>query len=1174
MQRTIALCAGTMFAAILMAQDFRASILGQITDPSKAPIPGATVRLIKEGSNTPVEATTNTEGFYTVPFLEPGTYTLTVAANGFASQRRNNLQLRVADKLQFSFAMVVGSLTETVTVTGDQELIETANASRGLVFDPLKVTEYPLNGRQSYMLMALTPGVMFTQRTFGNTGFSGTRGWDVNASYTMNGGRTGTNQFLLNGSPISSNDGSWNIAPNVEAIQEFKVMVNTYDSQYGRSGGGHVNTTIKSGTNQWHGSLFDYWRNYILDANTTQNNRQGAGRGFRNLHQFGGTVGGAIRKDKDLVFFSFEGWQERVPFPTVNSTVPAGMRAGDGFTQFGQRVFDPLTAVPCRSTVNPAGPVCSDAQGLFVRQPFAGNVLPASRISPIAREILKFYPNPNALGAPTFRQNYFRTDNIGRYRYEQPMARYDKIMGDKDRAYVLFSWQDGSEFRNQNGFEPPAQTGNMLSRRSTTVITADWTRVLSPSKVLDIRASYNPFTQNFPDVSDYDFTYDKVGIKKLPAIASFPTRLMPRVTVDQFEGIFGNQFVNETSRKQINFTAGLNHTVGRHSMKYGTELAMQLRGTISSGRPTGDLAFDQYWTRQFTGRGSGFPDGSSVATFLLGLPTGGSVAWNDTFYRRDPYAAWYFQDDWKVNSKLTLNLGLRYDIQFSMYEINNRINTGFAFNTKNPLSDPIVANWRKQKADWDVRNPSTPYPNPPSEILGGLLFAGVNGQPRKLYNNDYSNIQPRIGAAYNFLPKTVLRAGIGVFYRAANQGGLTTGFSQSTGYVRSLDGGITPSGGLTGPYSLEDPYPNGAFAPTGASQGLLTNTARGVSIDGRERRIPRTMQWSFGLERELGWGTVLEVSYVGSRSNFESRTSEIGDMPTENFDRAAVDGNFASFLNQRLPNPFQGVAPAGTTLGDSTEITRSQFLRSYPLFPGITFNTNPWGKVWYHGLQMKFEKRAFTDRRAGALTWVVSYTLSKQMENGFLDNRLYQKGKAGFITQVTDIDRLHSFSFSGVWDIPVGAKRGLRVQNKALNAIVGDWNYDWILTYSSGPPTPWPDARFNCASYKAEVQSPSQWFNNTRGCYTQRPAFTFREVGSRFPWVRDPSRPQLNMAVVKRFYLGERVSFELRGEAFNATNTPILRGPNTSFTDPLFGTLPIQQDNFARNIQIGARIRF
>ncbi len=230
----------------LGAQEYRATILGQVTDPSGAAIPNATVKATNEATNVSRETVTTAAGVYTLVGLEPGRYTVTVTASGFSTVVRSGIVLQVAEKLNLPIAMEVGAVTESVTVFGEQELIQTASASRGLVFDPIKMQEIPLNGRQSYMLMRLSPGVMFTQRTFGSTGFSGTRAWDVNGSYTMNGGRTGTNQFLLNGAPIST-DGTWNLAPNVEAVQEMKIMVNTYDSQYGRSGGGHVNTTLRSG---------------------------------------------------------------------------------------------------------------------------------------------------------------------------------------------------------------------------------------------------------------------------------------------------------------------------------------------------------------------------------------------------------------------------------------------------------------------------------------------------------------------------------------------------------------------------------------------------------------------------------------------------------------------------------------------------------------------------------------------------------------------------------------------------------------------------------------------------------------------------------------------------------------------------------------------------------------
>ena len=510
------------------AQEFRASILGQVTDPTGATIAGVKVRATKTDTNVSREVETTSEGFYNLPGLDPGRFTVTLTKEGFQTVRRTEIVLQVAEKLQLSVRMELGSVTQEVTVVGEQELIQTATASRGLVFDPVKMQEIPLNGRQAYMLMRLSPGVMFTQRTFGATGFSGTRGWDVNGSFVMNGGRSGSNQFLLNGAPISS-DGTFNLSPNVEAVQEMKVMVNTYDVQYGRSGGGHVNTTLRSGTNDWHGSMFNFWRNRVLDANTRQNNALGVGRGFRNQHQFGGTLGFALRKDKDFVFFSFEGWREVVPFPSNTSVPPLEIRQGNfaNFTPQGQTgpvaIFDPMTSRPC------GGAVTCVSGGVYRRDPFPGNAIPASRINPIGRTILGYYPAPN-FQPQSLVNNFTRPDNVGRYRYEQPMVRYDKILTQNDRLYFLFTFQDGSEFRNSNGFDPPAQNGNMegtVRRDQNYLVSYD--KTLSPTRLFHVQANYNRFQQNFPDVSDYDFTVDKLGMRPLPTVGTFPTTLAPRI---------------------------------------------------------------------------------------------------------------------------------------------------------------------------------------------------------------------------------------------------------------------------------------------------------------------------------------------------------------------------------------------------------------------------------------------------------------------------------------------------------------------------------------------------------------------------------------------------------------------------------------------------------------------
>src|SRR6266851_3414346 len=289
-----------LFVGSAFAQDFRATISGQVLDRTGAAIPHANVAAIRVDNDEATRATTNSQGFYTLSYLTPGSFTIEVEAPGFKKLTRKGINLLVADKLDLPLVLDIGESSTNITVTAETELIHTADASGGTSFDSLQVSEYALNGRQVYMLMGLATGVLFTQEDFGATGFSGTRGWDTNGSYTMNGGVQGTNQFLLNGAPVSVT-GSFQLAPNVDAVQEFKVMTNTYDAQYGRTGGGTVNTTLKSGSNAWHGSAFDYMRNSLLDANNVQNKRNGFGRGKHITHQFGGTLGGSIRKDKDFI---------------------------------------------------------------------------------------------------------------------------------------------------------------------------------------------------------------------------------------------------------------------------------------------------------------------------------------------------------------------------------------------------------------------------------------------------------------------------------------------------------------------------------------------------------------------------------------------------------------------------------------------------------------------------------------------------------------------------------------------------------------------------------------------------------------------------------------------------------------------------------------------------------
>ena len=1144
------------------AQDYRATILGQVMDPGGASIPKASVKVTKKDTGVSRETITNDTGFYTITALDPGVYDVSVTAPGFSTLRRNDITLLTADKLNLSLKLEIGQVSQEVVVVGQQELINTATASRGLVIDPIKMTEIPLNGRQSYMLMNLVPGVRFTQRQFGSAGFSGTRAWDVNGSFTMNGGRTGTNQFLLNRAPIST-DGAFNLAPNVEAIQEFKVMVNTYDAQFGRSGGGHVNTTLKAGTNEWHGSLFEFWRNRILDANATQNNAAGQKRGFRNQHQFGGIVGGPIRKNKDFVFFSFEGWKELTPFPVISSIPPSILREGQNFTTLGIRVYDPLTSQFCTASLN-----CITG-GVFARQQFPNNAIPASRISPVARNFLKLFPQENFVGPNPLNQNFLRPDQLGRYRYEQPMARYDKVINDHNRFNFVFTFQDGSEFRDSNGLPAPLSTGNQPGtvRRDQNYI-ANWQRVMSPTSLLTVQASFNRFEQNFPDVSDYGFTLDKLGIKTLPEVATFPSRLAPRIELDTFTTTIGNQFKNYSNRQQGNLQIGLAQTVNRHSLKYGFEGAMLLRANTTSGRPTGLFNFNDAWTRQYAGRRQNAFDGSPIASLLLGNPNSGFIDFNDTFFRREPYLAGFFQDDWKVSQRLSLNLGLRYDVQFPFTELHNRVWSGFDFETKSPISDAAIAKWNQ------FAGADSSFPRPPQSLRGGPLFAGVSGNPRRAYNFDFSNIQPRIGLAYRFLNATVIRTGFGVFHRTATQNGQTTGFSQSTPYINSLDAGLTPSSPLTGRYSLENPFPDGLVAPSGSSLGLLTNVGRDANFDGRQRMIPRTFQWSFGIEHQLPFGFVIDASYIGSKTNKEPRNIQLSRPGEDIYDAAIAN---PTFWQSRVPNPFFGVLPINTGLGASPDVSRFDLHRRVPQFTGIQQFTNPWGNTRYHGFQAKLEKRMLPGSRLAGFTYVLNYTWSKQLENFLREEFAFDfKRFNNMGNQLTDIDVRQQVTMAVVYELPIGKGRShFSNLNRVADLAFGGWNTNMMLDWNSGVPTGlntgWD---FSCADYQNPAQSSGAWFNNTRSCYTQRAPFTLRQLTARHGNITDPTAVQINLSLAKKIRFGERVSMELRGEAFNAFNTPIRQGPNTDPNSTQFGILPVTQFNFPRNIQLGARIRF
>ena len=1139
-----------LFAAAVLAQDFRASLSGVLTDPTGAAIPGATVRILREGMDVPTEVKTNQEGFYTLPFLNPGTYSVEASAAGFQTSRRSEVVLLTAEKRDLPFRLALAQSTTTVDVVASAEQLQTADASGGTNFDSVETAEYALNGRQAYMLMDLAPGVLFTQEQFGTTGFSGTRGWDVTGAYVMNGGVAGTNQFLLNGAPVSLT-GAWQVSPNVEAIQEFKVMTNTYDARYGRTGGGTINTTLKSGTNRFHGSVFEYFRNSVLDANTTQNNSAGAARGKHITHQFGGVIGGPIRKDKDFFFLSYEGFREVVPFPSVQSVPAADLRDGRHFSNYRIQVYDPLTT----------------AGASFIRAPFPDNVLPESRISPIGRNILALWPAPNMPGEI---ENYV-TNNQSRIAYDQPMTRWDHQFSSASRLSFTSSFQHGTAYRPTNAMPPPVAVGNINQERQPQHYILNYNRILTTTAIFDLRASFGRYTDFNPNGDlESDLTPQSVGIKNMPFAPTAKANFAPKFSLGaDYVTVVGAGY-NWSTQNQWTLSPSFTLVRGRNTIHLGGEVTYAGLGNGNTGSSNGEFVFARTWTQRRGNQAGNRYDGSSIADLLLGLPGNAFVDWNDTYYRTWPYVAGFVQSDWKLRSNLTLNLGLRYDVQIPFVERWNRQNAGYDFNAVNPLSDRILANWRELKARYDATKPAFPYPDPPSAILGGKTFVDPS-KGRRVFDTDWTDIQPRVGLAWNFQPRTVLRGGFGIYYRTATGTGYIDGFSQRTSYVGGDDTGTyVPRGGLTGPYSLENPFPDGLVRPTGPELGLLTNVGNAVNMDTRRRFIPRTYQYSFGLQQMFPWGFLIDASYVGSQTVHDAMQTQVY-IPAEIYRQGRAT---PTLLSRAVPNPYYGILPAASTLGSAATTAAVNLNRTVPLHSGFYIYGNPWGKYRYDSLQLRAQRRMFGDRsKTGALTAVFSYTFSKSFEaNHRLNN--FNLSEAP-MHELSAQDKPQMISFSGVWDLPFGKNRRLMADAAApVRAVVSGWNFNWVYTFRSGYPVAKPNAVFSCGSYIVSPQAPERWFNNDITCYSARPQYTLRDTEDRFGNIRNPDASQLNITLARTFRVREKYSLQLRGEAFNVTNTPQFGAPDTSYTSPRFGMLPLEQRNFPRLIQIAAKVLF
>jgi len=1126
----------------LAGQEIRAGLFGTVTDPQGAVMPNVEIEARNLETNRLERTKTNEAGNYALPVLPVGRYAVTASLAGFKKAVRENLELRVGDRVQLDFRLELGALAEQITVTGEAELLQTATASRGQVVDSLKVADMPLLGRNPFMLAILSTGVQWVNTLQSRSA----RPFDNSPGNMMiNGGRSWTSEILLDGAPNTNTEADQlanvSFVPSPDATEEFKIQTNTYDAQFGRTGGGTISLVLKSGTNQLHGALYHYFRNDVLNANDFQSNRVGTRKTAFRWNQPGVRLDGPVYipglydgRNRTFFMYSWEAVRSSVPYPATSTAPTPDQRKGD-FSTTLQSNGRPITIYDPFSTVQVS-------PGKYSRQAFANNRVPASLMDPVALKILDYVPLPNATPAGfSFTNNLVASPNPRTDAHDQHAIRADQMISDAHRLSGRFVRGNRHETNSFNGYPEPA-SNQYKHRRANMGAGFDLTSTLSPATVLTTRVGFMRHYFNIRLFSD-GFDPTQLGFPSA-LVAQLPRKFFPRVSMTDYTQFgagrnIGSEF---TFSDTWSWSETINRIVGAHAIKFGGELRVK---RDNQDRPTssfGSFSFTKAFTQADPLRGDA-ASGSAMASFLMGTPASGSVLYNTPMAYASRYYVAFLQDDWRLSSTVTLNLGLRWDYESPLSERYNQQNRGFDYAATSPLKPPGL------------------------DLKGGLLFTDTDH--RLPFKRDLNNIQPRVGLAWRLLPKTVLRTGYGLSYLPTFSPGYMNGFSIETPYVGSLDGGLTP-----GTDRLRNPYPLGILSPLGRSRGLATLLGQGFTFGNPERTIPKAHGFSFGFERELPWRAVLEVSYVGSRTREVETSKAMNEVTAQQMAQYGAD------LATAVTNPFAGLLP-GSTINGAT-VPRQQLLRPFPQFLGLTQARNSVGRVSYNALQLRLEKRM-----SSGLHFLLSYTRAKLIDaTGYLNSgqdRIDQLEKV-----ISSDDAPHRLIMSGGWRVPyfdhLQGLPGLLLKGWQMNAIVTIQSGLALGApggyYSSGIDPALPETRrtmtryFNActvtvAGVRQNCASPDE-----PAAFIQQPPYTLRTLSSRIPSIRDQRPPLVDFSLFKAVTVREPLRVEFRAEAFNLTNTPWFGNPSTSLTSASAGLVTPSQSNDPRNVQLALRLVF
>jgi hypothetical protein len=1082
---------GLLASAALVAQTTTSTILGDVTDSQNAVVNDALVTVKSLATGALREVKTGDTGSYRVYPLNPGDYEVTIAKSGFRSQTVK-VTIEVAQTAKIDFRLDVGAVSETVNVEAVAPVLQTQEASSGGVVTSADVARIPVNGRNYTTLIRLLPGSsdQGSSQTRGTGTLSGTSLISVNGQRRQDNNLTVDgvdNNFMMMNSP--------GLSPPMDALQEFRVATNN-SAEYGRSAGANVNMVIRSGSRDLHGSVYEYFRNNVLDANDFFANRQGRGKVPFRQNQYGVAVGGPVivpklyhGREKTFFFVNWEGYRRRRGNTALSTSPIADQRAGD-FSQQPRAIFDPLT-----STYN-------DKQEI-VRQQFPGNRIPASRISPAIKLLIdSYFPLPNA---PGLINNLLNTQSTASDR-DTTVMRLDHNFNAQNNVFMRYTYQQAGQFSpNANPIF------SSVSRFDGHNLAVGYNKLLGSNKVLELKFGYNnPGNPNLTSgtaLTRADFL-SKAGIK-MYQIDVLTTTVPPNFSaVGEFSTAGGGDFTEDSIYQGI---ASMAIVKGKHSIKFGANYSRRHFFTNTSNPMDGNANFDPRLTNTAAIGNSGH----SFATMLLGYPTEIRRGQGNTLTQGRINAPELFvQDDFRVTSRLTINLGLRYEYENAPYDVTDRLGNL-----------------------WVHRDAGT------GKYIGTLLWAGINpeidpetgqrNQPpktagfgRSLMRNNYKNFAPRVGLAWTVTPKTVVRTAYGIFYNST--------FVQELQDMRkfwpyTVQQVFTPNTGLLPDLSITDAGPS--FSNTAAIGGWPQNP---------ENRTPYSQQWNFTIQRQLLDDMSLEVAYVGN-----SNKKQVGYTAINS---PLKPGPGPVDPRRLLPN-YSDLDGGANRFGSNYHALQVGLTKRFSR--GLQFNTNyTWGKV--------------LDDQSSLAEWKTQdpFNMKADYSRASIDIR-----HALNVSYVYDLPFGRTRRFGAGWNRGTDLLLGgwtmdgfVRAQTgRPYNVVTGSDRANVGRTYQR------PDALRNPNN---GPKTPDQWFDTT--AFTLPAPFTYGNSGA-FT-VEGDGRLYVDLSLGKRFAITENQYFQLRGEFYNMPNAVKMLDPGTTFSSSSFGTVTTATD--ARQIQLALRFTF